>query len=73
MPALLRHSDMLALVPSSLGRELERYGELKMRATPYDCPDVAVRVVWHERNDADLALQWLRHQLADVARQVRTC
>jgi DNA-binding transcriptional LysR family regulator len=73
MPALLRHSDMLALVPSSLGRELERYGELKMRPTPYDCPNVAVRVVWHERNDADPALQWLRHQLADVARQVRTC
>ncbi|HEY2024079.1 LysR substrate-binding domain-containing protein [Paraburkholderia sp.] len=73
IPALLRHSDMLALVPSSLGRELERYGELKMHATPYDCPNVAVLAVWHERNDADPALQWLRQQLADVARQVRTC
>jgi DNA-binding transcriptional LysR family regulator len=72
IPALLRHSDMLALVPSSLGRELERYGELKMRATPYACPNVAVRAVWHERNDADPALQWLRNQLADVARQVRS-
>jgi DNA-binding transcriptional LysR family regulator len=73
IPALLRHSEMLALVPSSLGRELERYGELKMSATPYESPNVSVRVVWHERNDADPALQWLRHQLADVARQVRTC
>jgi DNA-binding transcriptional LysR family regulator len=72
IPALLRHSDMLALVPSSLGRELERYGELKMCATPYECPKVTVRAVWHERNDADPALQWLREQLADVARQVRT-
>jgi len=73
IPALLRHSDMLALVPSSLGRELERHGELKMHATPYDCPNVTVLAVWHERNDADPALQWLRQQLADVARQVRTC
>ncbi|GJH33655.1 LysR family transcriptional regulator [Paraburkholderia hospita] len=73
IPALLRHSDMLALVPSSLGRELERYGELKMCATPYECHNAAVRAVWHERNDTDPALQWLRHQLADVARQVRTC
>jgi DNA-binding transcriptional LysR family regulator len=72
IPALLRHSDMLALVPSSLGRELERYGELKMCATPYECPDVAVRAVWHERHDADPAMQWLRQQLADVARQVRS-
>jgi DNA-binding transcriptional LysR family regulator len=73
IPALLRHSDMLALAPSSLGRELERHGELKMRATPYECPDVAVRAVWHERNDADPALQWLRQQLIDVSRQVRCC
>jgi DNA-binding transcriptional LysR family regulator len=71
IPALLRHSDMLALVPSPLGREMERHGELKMCATPYDCPNVAVRAVWHERNDADPALHWLRQQLADVARQVR--
>jgi DNA-binding transcriptional LysR family regulator len=72
IPALLRHSDMLALVPSSLGRELARHGELKMCATPYDCPNVTVCAVWHERNDIDPALQWLRHQLADVARQVRS-
>jgi DNA-binding transcriptional LysR family regulator len=71
IPALLRHSDMLALVPSSLAHELERYGELQMRATPYECPRVAVRAVWHARNDINPALQWLRQQLADVARQVR--
>ena len=38
-------------------------------------PDVPVgaevRVVWHERNDNDAALQWLRRQIADVARSVR--
>ena len=72
IPALLRHSDMLALVPSSLGRELSRNDELKLRATPYACPDVTVRAVWHERNDADPGLQWLRQQLIDVSRQVRS-
>lgn len=73
LPALLRHSDMLALVPSSLGRELERYGELKMCPMPYGCPNVTVRTVWHERNDVNPALQWLRLQLADVAHHVRSC
>ena len=71
IPALLRFSNMLALVPSALGREMERNGELKLRATPYECPGVEVRMVWHERNDNDAALQWLRRQTADVARQVR--
>jgi DNA-binding transcriptional LysR family regulator len=73
IPALLRNSVMLALVPSSLGRELERYGEVKMRATPYECPNTTVHAVWHERSDGSPALQWLRQQLADVSRQVRGC
>jgi DNA-binding transcriptional LysR family regulator len=71
VPALLSYTDMIALVPSSLGRELERFGEVRMHPTPYECPDIAVTAVWHERNDTDPALQWLRHQLIDVARQVR--
>ncbi|HXZ07785.1 MAG TPA: LysR substrate-binding domain-containing protein [Paraburkholderia sp.] len=72
IPALLRFSNMLALVPSALGREMARNGEMKMRSTPYECPGSQVRVVWHERNDNDAAHQWLRRQIADLARQVRT-
>ncbi|WP_321910249.1 LysR substrate-binding domain-containing protein [Paraburkholderia sp. J11-2] len=72
IPALLRFSNMLALVPSALGREMERNSELKMRAAPYECPREDVRAVWHERSDNDAALQWLRRQMADLARQVRT-
>lgn len=72
IPALLRFSNMLALVPSALGREMERNGELKMCSMPYECPRADVRLVWHERNDNDAALLWLRRQIADVARQVRT-
>jgi DNA-binding transcriptional LysR family regulator len=70
IPALLRNSDMIAVVPSSLGKELERQGELRMRPAPYACPDVAVKAVWHERNNSDPALEWLRKQLLDVAREV---
>ncbi|GAB2891175.1 LysR family transcriptional regulator [Paraburkholderia jirisanensis] len=71
IPALLRHSEMMALVPSPLGREIERLGEFRMRAMPYVAPRATMRAVWHKRNDGEPALQWLRQQLADVARQVR--
>ena len=71
IPALLRHSDMLAIVPSPLGREFERYGELRARPIPYPAPMSSVRAVWHARNDQDPALQWLRAQIVDVAKQVR--
>jgi DNA-binding transcriptional LysR family regulator len=72
IPALLRHSEMFAVVPSPLGREFERYGELKTRATPYPPPESAVRAVWHARNAHDPALQWLRAQILDIGRQVRS-
>ncbi|MFL9911303.1 LysR family transcriptional regulator [Paraburkholderia sp. RL17-337-BIB-A] len=72
IPALLRHSEMFAIVPSPLGREFERYGELKTRPTPYPCPESSVRAVWHGRNAHDPALQWLRSQILDVGRQVRS-
>ncbi|KAK43830.1 MULTISPECIES: LysR family transcriptional regulator [Burkholderiaceae] len=71
MPALLSYSEMIAVLPSSLARELERFGELKIHQMPYDCPDVDVTAVWHERNDSDPGMVWLRQQLTDVARQVR--
>jgi DNA-binding transcriptional LysR family regulator len=71
IPALLRHSDMLALVPSPLGREFERNGELRTRPVPYTTPTSSVRAVWHTRNDQDPALQWLRAQISDVAKQVQ--
>ncbi|RWA56374.1 LysR family transcriptional regulator [Cupriavidus sp. UYMSc13B] len=72
IPSLVRHSDMLALVPSPLGREFERNGELRIHPVPYPTPMTSVRAVWHGRNAEDPALQWLRKQIADVASQVRT-
>ncbi|WP_133647632.1 LysR family transcriptional regulator [Paraburkholderia flava] len=71
IPSLLRDSDMLAIVPSPLGFEFERSGELCTRPVPYPAPDSCVRAAWHARNDQDPALQWLRTQIADVAGQVR--
>jgi DNA-binding transcriptional LysR family regulator len=72
IPALLRHSEMLAFVPSPLGREFEQYGELRVRQLPYAVPTSSVQAVWHARNDHDPALRWLREQLGDIAQQVRT-
>jgi DNA-binding transcriptional LysR family regulator len=71
IPALLRHSDMLAIVPSPLGHEFERNGELRTQAVPYPTPASSVRAVWHTRSDHDPALQWLRAQISEVATQVR--
>jgi DNA-binding transcriptional LysR family regulator len=70
IPALLRHSEMLALVPSLLGREFERNGEICMRPTPYAAPTSSVHAVWHARHEHDPSHQWLRGHLWNIAKQI---
>jgi DNA-binding transcriptional LysR family regulator len=67
IPALLRDSDMLSIVPESLGRELTRTGELLLRQPPYRAGKAVTRAVWHRRNDHDPAHVWLRERVAAVA------
>ncbi|MED5607709.1 LysR family transcriptional regulator [Pseudomonas sp. JH-2] len=70
IPALLRDTDMVALVPSQLAAEFARDGAFLARAVPYEAPISVVRAVWHRRNQQDPAHAWLRQQIAEVAGQL---
>jgi DNA-binding transcriptional LysR family regulator len=70
IPALLRDSDMLSIMPSSLARSLALGGELFMREPPYPSELSTFRGVWHSRNDHDPAHLWLRDCVARAAQQV---
>lgn len=70
IPALLRDTDMVALVPSQLAAEFARAGAFLARPVPYEAPTSVVRAVWHRRNQQDPAHAWLRQQLAEVAGQL---
>lgn len=64
LPALLRDSDMLAILPTVLARSFARDFGLASAALPYPARDVQVRMVWHERSADDPAHAWLRDRLA---------
>lgn len=70
VPALLRGSDMLSIMPSSLARSLAGGGDLLMREPPYPSALSTFRGVWHSRNDHDPAHMWLRECVARAAQQV---
>jgi DNA-binding transcriptional LysR family regulator len=72
VPALLRDSDMLAIVPSPLGQEFERHEELRIHPVPYDSPVSSVPAVWHARNDHNSAMSWLRRKILEIATEVQT-
>lgn len=71
LPALLRDSHMLSIVPASLARALAQAGELLVRTPPYASGTATTRAVWHRRNDHDPAHAWLRDAVAAVAMQAR--
>jgi DNA-binding transcriptional LysR family regulator len=60
LPHLLAISDAVAIVPRLLATILARSGSVVVHRTPYQTESVAVRAVWHERNDGDAAHKWLR-------------
>jgi DNA-binding transcriptional LysR family regulator len=67
VPSLLRGSDMLAILPSPLARAFAHDHDLAAVLLPYSPRPVDVRVVWHERSDADPAHAWLRARLMELA------
>ncbi len=66
IPALLRDSEMLSIVPGSLAAALTADGGLVQRQPPYRASPSTTRAVWHRRNDHDPAHVWLREQVAAV-------
>lgn len=67
IPRLIRHSDMVSIVPATLAREFAADGNVLVRKLPYASPGVALRVIWHRRNDHEPAHSWIREQIAKVA------
>ncbi|WP_308936674.1 LysR family transcriptional regulator [Duganella radicis] len=60
VPALLRGSDMLAVLPEPLSRHFAQSGGLCQAALPYEARRVQVQAVWHARSGDDPAHIWLR-------------
>lgn len=68
IPALLRDTQMLSIVPASLAVALTRSGELSRRPLPYQAGTSIMRAVWHSRDEHDAGHIWLRDMVAETAR-----
>ncbi|MGO4576152.1 LysR substrate-binding domain-containing protein [Cupriavidus sp. 2TAF22] len=68
IPALLRDTHMLSIVPASLAMALTRSGDLIRRHPPYPAGNETMRAVWHGRDDHDVGHAWLREMIATTAR-----
>ncbi len=68
IPALLRDTQMLSIVPASLAMALTKTGDLIRRQPPYQAGTEVMRTVWHSRDDHDVGHAWLREKIAETAR-----
>jgi DNA-binding transcriptional LysR family regulator len=68
IPALLRDTHMLSIVPASLAVALTKSGDLIRRQPPYQAGTKILRAVWHGRDEHDVGHAWMRELVAQTAR-----
>jgi DNA-binding transcriptional LysR family regulator len=68
IPALLRDTTMLSIVPASLAVALARNEDLVRRALPYQARPSTLQAIWHGRHEHDVGHAWLREMVAKAAR-----
>jgi DNA-binding transcriptional LysR family regulator len=71
-PAIVAGTDLAATVPRQVVLTSPARRKLVMFPPPVALPGIAFDVIWHRRNDAHPAQQWLRSLIAEVAATVGT-
>lgn len=63
---MLRHTDMIAVLPRHLGALTPHAPYLHAMALPMLAPPRTITLFWHQRNDTVPAQRWLRQTLVDL-------
>lgn len=66
--ALLKQSDLVAILPSRLARSQAAIYDLSVREMPIEIPGYSLELCWHLRTDNHPAHAWCRQMLFDIAR-----
>jgi len=66
LPSIVAASDLIAIVPHSVGSQISPKDAVKLLPLPVDIPAFDVRQCWHERYQDDAGHRWLRQQFAEL-------
>jgi LysR family transcriptional activator for leuABCD operon len=67
IPAVVASTDLLGLMPASLGSLMEKRMGVRVLAIPLELPAVPIYLIWHEARRNDSGHQWLREIAAAEA------
>lgn len=71
IPFVVASSDLIATIPKAFGITFATEPQLKQLHHPIDLPKVEIKLLWHERFNADAASRWLRDQLVTAFETVK--
>ena len=60
IPTVVASTDLLGLIPSSMGPLMEKRLGLRILAIPVELPTLPIYLIWHETRRKDAAHHWLR-------------
>lgn len=64
LPVQIAHSDMVSVVPRAVAQLAVQTANVRALAPPFDIPAIELKQFWHRRANSDLAVVWLRNQIA---------
>lgn len=65
VPGILRETNLIAVVPRGIVKE---HGAFHVAASPIPLKAQRISLLWHERNEGELAHRWLRELLIEKSR-----
>jgi len=68
LPSIVAASELIAIVPHSVGSQISPQDAVKLLPLPVDIPAFDVRQCWHERYHDDPGHRWLRQQFMELFR-----
>lgn len=66
-PHVVATTDLIVTLPERVARTFAGLLPLHVEAPPVDTPGFTMVMVWHERNDREPGLSWLRERLVEAA------
>lgn len=69
-PYAVAKADLVACLPARIALAKAELLDLEIFEPPIELPEFSVSLIWHGRDDADPAHQWLRTTIAAVAQAV---
>lgn len=72
VPSLLQQTPLAAILLRRVALHSAQAGDLMIFPPPVPLPEIAFHLIWHRRNDANLAQGWLRETIVRLGAELTT-